>query len=542
MSWSVGYYENLRITDHQLAKQTEDKKIRTKEDLRRKVSETAERKLREATAHDVSKETQQQKAQDYQEREIVLICSAPPENDYPSGILSVQIHNITGLEVASLQKEDENKADREDEAEQSDDLPSSYCTIILNHKKIYMTRTKPKNAKPFFNAGTERYVRDWRVCEIMISCRDSRESEDDALLGIVYLPLRKIFQKRSQVMDTYPLVGGIGYGRVRLSLVFRSLDMKLPMNLLGWDYGTLEIKAPIKSKPGLPDDLTSHRIKLRSNLGQFKMISSEGLWKMKGEKESGFLAVRKRYSMPLVIEFRKSSFGSKTTPGFAIFWLKDIPDEEGKCITLPVWKGGKENLKRATTCAGYEGLDKDERPLGEIEITMKFWRGLSGYHKKFAYSGRGKDVRNVMEVLDTVNDEIQDVDEAYGNFDSSDSETDSEDDPTDKEDSALSMAKNPKLKPHTNDSDSNSDSDSELDVETRNPIQKAKQVMQGHNDSNDGSRGLRAQVQDYRDHHKQLHRKHRGIMQWRVMRKADVSFPHVASWKALKLIRNCSGL
>jgi hypothetical protein len=522
----VGYYEKLKITEYQLSRQTEDKSIRTKEDLRLHVSKASERKLREATAKDKSKETKQQKVQDYQERETALICSSPPHPEYPSGILSIQIHNITGLEVEALQKRDESQADREDEAEQSDDLPSSYCTIILDHKKIYMTRTKPKNAKPFFNAGTERFVRDWRTCQVMISCRDSRESENDALLGVVYLPLRKIFHQRCQIMDTYPLVGGIGFGRVRLSLVFRSLDMKLPITLLGWDYGTLEIKAPVKTKGGLLDDLTSHRIKLRSNLGQIKMSSVEGSWKMKGDKCSGFLAVRKRYSMPLIIEFRKPSFGSKTTLAFAVSWLKDIPDEEEKTITLPVWKGGKDEIKRATTCIGSqdtECFNKAEQKLGEIEITMRFWRGLSGYHKKFAQSGKGKDMQDVMEVLDTVNDEIQEVDDAYENFDSSDS--DSEMDNINEQNSAshaLNMVRHPRLQPHTNDSDSNSEKDSDINT-PGNPIQKVKQIIQGHNDSNDGCRGVKAQVMDYKDHRNQLHRKHRGLMQWKVMRKANVS-------------------
>lgn len=282
-------------------------------------------------------------------------------------------------------------------------------------------------------------------------------------------------------MDTYPLVGGIGFGRVRLSLVFRSLEIQLPKNLIGWDYGTLEVKSPIKAKSNLPDELTNHRIKLRSNLSHIKMNSVDGedrSWHLKNG-ESGFLAKRKRYSMPLVIEFRKSVLGSKTTPAFAIFWLKDIPDEEEKCITLQVWKGGKENLQRATTCARYEGLDPGEKPLGEIEITMKFWRGLSGYHKKFAHSGKGKDMRNVMEVLDTINDEIQDVNNAYGIHQSSDSDSDSDD-----EDAPIT-AKNPKLKPHTNDSDSASDSDDQAGG-SGNPIKRVKEIMAKPNASDDG--------------------------------------------------------
>ncbi len=146
ISWSVGYYAKTKITEDQLVNQTEDTNVKTKEDLKKQVSETAERKLREATAQDESKEIHQQKTQDYKERENALICSSPPDPKYPSGILSVQIHNITGLEIEALNKKDKNDGgDREDEAEQSDNMPSSYCTIILIHRNGYMSRTQPIN-------------------------------------------------------------------------------------------------------------------------------------------------------------------------------------------------------------------------------------------------------------------------------------------------------------------------------------------------------------------------------------------------------------
>ncbi|KAH8797556.1 hypothetical protein F5882DRAFT_349505 [Hyaloscypha sp. PMI_1271] len=517
ISWSVGYYAKTRITEDQLASQTEDDKIKTKEDLKKQVSDTAERKLREATEHDVSREANQQKTQDYQERENALICASPPDPKYPSGILSIQIHNITGLEVEALQKKDkDNELNREDEAEQSDDLPSSYCTIILNHKKIYMTRTKPKNAKPFFNAGIEHFVRDWQSAEVMISCRDSRERENDALLGIVYLPLSKVFEKRSQVMDMYPLVGGTGFGRVRISMMFRSVDLQLVPEQIGWDYGTLEIKGPVKSKGQLPEDLMSHRIKLRSKMGRVKMEPGSGEWHPKNVGPSQFIPWRNRYSMPLTVEFRKSSLGPDSTPAFAVFWLQDIPDEEERTVTLNVWKGGKENLQRATTCSGYEGLEENEKPLGEIEVTMKFWRGLSGYHKRYAQKEKNGDVRSVMEVLDTVNDEFQSDDDT-GGVDDSDGSDSSQ---SDNEGHSNNVSTSKKLATHTNQSDSSSDDD-----RSKNPLKKAKKVttniMTGHNDSDDGRRGAVGQMRDYKDHHRQLHRQHRGVMQWRAARTAD---------------------
>ena len=57
--------------------------------------------------------------------------------------------SITGLQLQSLNK------DRKGDDDEEDDLPSSYCTIILNGTKAFKTRTKPKNSGPFFNASVE---------------------------------------------------------------------------------------------------------------------------------------------------------------------------------------------------------------------------------------------------------------------------------------------------------------------------------------------------------------------------------------------------
>ncbi|KEF62764.1 uncharacterized protein A1O9_00737 [Exophiala aquamarina CBS 119918] len=543
VQWSVGYFEKTKITEGQLAKQTEDPNIRTIEELKKQVSESAEHKLREATAQDESKEIKQQKQEDYKEREDALIISSPPPNDHLSGIFSIQIHNITGLEVESLQKKDKKhtEGNREDEAEQSDDLPSSYATIILNHQKIYRTRTKPKNAKPFFNAGTERFIANWQTAEVMISVRDDREKEDDALLGIVYLPLRRVFEKRSQIMQSYPLVGGIGYGRARVSMVWRSVDLQLPKELLGWNYGTLEVKCPVRGKStdnnAGGESLMQHRIKVRTTLMRAKMQpaaveghdSTVSEWKPKRDKESIFLAVRKRYASPLIIEFRKSSLGPDSTPAFAVFWLKDIPDEEEKTVTVKIWNGGKENIKRATSSYGYEGFEENEKPLGEIDLTLKFWRGLSGYHKRYANKGRNSDVRNVMEVLDTANDEgqVENGDDAEGT-EGSDSDFSSS-----RSSSQSTSRRDRKLRTHTNDTSSGIDSDDAGESEhpskklAKTPLKTAKDTItsladvDGHNDASDGERGARAQVRDYKDHHKQLHRKHRGVMQWKGARTLD---------------------
>ncbi|KLU86039.1 hypothetical protein MAPG_05058, partial [Magnaporthiopsis poae ATCC 64411] len=325
LTWSVGYFSKPRISEEKLAKQTVNTDIKTKEQLKEHVSQLTERKLRESGADPHDDVVHQQKALDYKEIEDNMIISAPPSEEHVSGILSVQIHNITGLEVQRLNRRDRDAMkDHAEESEQEDDMPDSYCTIILNHKKIYKTRTKPKNSKPFFNAGTERFIKDWRTAEVMIAVRDSREREDDPLIGLVFLPLAKVFSKRSQIHEDFPLVGGIGYGRARISLVWRSVEMKLEPNLMGWDYGTLEVCGPVReaSEGRLSADLCQHRIKLRTNMGKLKMQprgrrnkdkdkgddgrDSDGRqeWcpRAKRLRENAFLPVRRRYASALVIE------------------------------------------------------------------------------------------------------------------------------------------------------------------------------------------------------------------------------------------------
>lgn len=57
----------------------------------------------------------------------------------------------------------------------------------LNDELVYKTRVKPITSSPMFNAGTERFVRDWRKSHVTIAVKDSRMRENDAILGVVML-------------------------------------------------------------------------------------------------------------------------------------------------------------------------------------------------------------------------------------------------------------------------------------------------------------------------------------------------------------------
>ena len=57
----------------------------------------------------------------------------------------------------------------------------------LNDELVYETRVKPITSSPMFNAGTERFVRDWRKAHVVVTVMDSRMRESDAVLGTVFL-------------------------------------------------------------------------------------------------------------------------------------------------------------------------------------------------------------------------------------------------------------------------------------------------------------------------------------------------------------------
>lgn len=474
LCWSVGYFSKTRITDDQLTAQEEDPDVKNIDQLKKKVYEESERKLRESNK-DESDEIEQQKAQDLKARQDELIIASPSSPTYPSGILSIVVHQITGLELSTLNRK-KNNDDASDEEEEGDDLPSAYATIILNHQKVFKTRTKPKNSKPFFNAGCERFIRDWRNTEVHISIRDARVHEDDALLGVVYLPLSRVLKHRSQIVSNFPIAGGVGYGRARISMVFRSVQLQAPSRDLGWEYGTLEVQ-PLVKAIDIPHDLEKLRMKIRTTLARGKLHSgtqdSEAnqhdghtIWKSKRDRPIR-LPVRKRYASPLIVEFRKDSALSDRTPAFAILWLKDISDNQEQTVRLTVWKG---DLSRAENNV----LDTYGDKVGEIEVTLTFWSGLSGYHQPLAKKDRH--IGQVLEVLDACNDN-DDMDWNDG----SDSDNNSDTSSSDESDFVPSIL-------HKN---SNSSPDS------------------------DGKRGLRDQIMDYKKNAKQLHRSNRGAMQWK---------------------------
>ncbi|KAF8071734.1 hypothetical protein FPV67DRAFT_894061 [Lyophyllum atratum] len=459
LSWEGGFFYKTTLQQH-LEGRRDDVK-----ELVQQIESQAEDKLREAKQRaGQASEIEQQKKEDLNEKTQKIIADSRPKHEWPSGVLTVKIEQIHGLEV---QKIKESGVREEGEDEESEDLPSAYCTVIVNHQRVYRTRTKMKSEKPYFDASTEKFIRDWRNSIVIIAVRDARLHEADPLLGVVVLPLHHIFKHKSHINGLFPLVGGIGYGRMSLALTFRSVQAQLPRRLLGWDLGTLDIEPSVSPSLDLPADLASCKLIFRTLYGKGKMRPhQDGGWRRRRGRNLR-LAVQKRYSSCLLIQFRKHALGPDKTLAFATLWLKDIPDNEEISVPLSVRKNEEGALERARANASYEIGER----VGEITVKLRFWPGLSGYHQNLA--DKDANMADVMEALDSA-EESKEIEQDM-------------------------------LPQAGAGSDSSSSSSSEDDGEEAT-LDEAKK------------HGVAGGIKEYRKKKGELHRKHRGLMQWRAAR------------------------
>ncbi|KAK6358146.1 hypothetical protein TWF730_007500 [Orbilia blumenaviensis] len=470
IKWEVSWFPKTRLDASQIQSSsaaTDDQKSNP-DRLYKEVKESTLRKTREASYDkDSPSETRQQLQEDIKLATDDISNAAPPPQDFPSGILSIQIHQISSLTLQQHSTSRSHHNESVEETEEGSDLPSAYCTITINHRKVYKTRVKPKSSIPFFNAATERFIKDWRNAEVIVSVHDNRLHENNPILGCVVLPLGHVFRKRSQVCESYPLVGGLGYGRIRISMVWRSVSCQLPKQLLGWDVGTLVVEPEI-SGIDLPQELQEcARVVLSTSYGKkLKLPAAKegnGVWKRERQL---CLPVKQRYSSCILFSFRKNRVGPDGTPAFAVLWLKDVADDEECEVELKVWDNDGDNIINAEKNASGEY----GRELGRINVKARFWSGLAGYHRKL--SKKDDSMKGVMEILECASEGKELRDEVYEGP-SSDSSSD----------------------------DSESSSDEELEES--------------------GERGVIQDLKEYKNNRKELHRHHRGLMQWKALRGID---------------------
>lgn len=280
-------------------------------------------------------------AVDSKEEADALHC--PPDPKWPSGILSMIVHNIEGLETREVEEGVKGK-EREGTAGQDVDaparrLPSGYCEMIVNDDIIYKTRVKQYTNAPFFEAGTEAFVRDWTKAHARVVVRDARLREHDPIMGIVSMNLKDLFESSSQVTRLFSLQDGVGFGKVNCSFVFKAVKLELPRPLLGWDTATVELLSEVRIEANSPE--------WESKLNVKKIVASTGddtqklapPGSQRPDTSGGNVDAEALYRLPVYDRFASNltfeigggggigPLGGKPD-GIAVLALRDLVDDE----------------------------------------------------------------------------------------------------------------------------------------------------------------------------------------------------------------------
>ncbi|KLO20621.1 hypothetical protein SCHPADRAFT_841783 [Schizopora paradoxa] len=329
------------------------------------------------------------------------VLVTPPDPQWPSGILSVQVHEIRDLKVATQGREksvirssrsegEKGQDEGGEEQEEGEHLPSSYCTIAINDNLIYSTRVKPITASPTFNAGTERFIRDWRSTHVSVVVRDSRMRENDPILGIIFLKLSDILVNASEVTRFFPLEHGIGYGSARVSVLFRPVRASLPLNLLGFDSGMLRVrKVEVDGGEEHISQLRKCKVSLSTSSDSDAFSKKDARDGSDGiewvEEQPLELEVHERYSKALTIVFKSTGLVSEKK-AIAVLWLQDVVDNEEKVVDVPLWKTDDyDRLKQNYVPLDgkldmWENGKENMTRIGTLHLDLTFSPGINNAH------------------------------------------------------------------------------------------------------------------------------------------------------------------
>lgn len=241
-----------------------------------------------------------------------------------------------------------------------------------------------------------------------VTVRDHRYREHDPILGVVPLKLSDILDTSSQVTRWYPLDGGIGFGRVRISLLFRSVETKLPPNMLGWDVGTFEF---LSDRITVTNYQHHIKLKLRTGGGSAKIPRTACHTDESGGcyfdltthhmKRRSRLPVKHRYRSPVVFEFHIG--GHRGTAAYAILWLMHLVDSEEIPVDIPIWttKNGKRLTQNYVTERNWKAKEvpglEDLTEVGRLKFTCRFHPGTDESHEQFVVDNDSRETYETWE-------------------------------------------------------------------------------------------------------------------------------------------------
>lgn len=238
--------------------------------------------------------------------------------------------------------------------------------------------------------------------------------------------------------------------------------------------------------------------------------------------------------------------GGKKKRAMATLWFHDIVDNEDTTIEVALWKAEEGDFSRlkqnyvppSGSLEDWQDSDRRERMsrIGSVLLEMKFLPGISGAHKAMLQDSSGTD-RGVWDGFDR--EKAGGLREGLGEFEGnlSQSQDDGQaDGDVSRTKGHMSMENGSKpsmrrsssggavednSKPSMNTFASNGAVENESFGGQETERERGGSDTDDEERSDCGGKGLVSKVKDWRQHERELHRDHRGIMQTKPARTAE---------------------
>lgn len=312
--------------------------------------------------------------------EIVTALNQPK-----SGIISIQIHSLAQIEIRNPRHfRAHNQLKHHSRKLEADErnLPSTYCFVLINDQRIFETRVKKQTSDPYINSGVEHFIEDFDRTRVDLVVMEVRAREHDSIVGIVSVPLNKFLSHQHQLTKWWTLTGGNGSGKMRASVLFQPLDIKLERPLCGWSIGVIEVFKISIVGPLLESENFYVKMTIDSQSNQCSKPTEEAFVTRKGQlaelqwvfKPRMKLPVINRMQTTLTLQLMKPSTGKLALRDNAVskpihVWLSDVLHDDMVCLDVELVKTSDTITDKLISSPR---VHSDQQPRREVELPQAF--------------------------------------------------------------------------------------------------------------------------------------------------------------------------
>ena len=175
--------------------------------------------------------------------------------------------------------------------------------------------------------------------------------ENDATLGIVSVKLGELLKDGGIYTGWHNIVGGLGFGRIKISVLFRSFNVQIPAPLRGCGVGVVEIA---KLSAVIRSDCPAHEKDLALVMETYGCKTStsttpalpykDGTQFQWSISEPMRMAVRSRYPSLLYLDLvsDRRGPGKRQRWGHAVIALNHVSDLVPTTLKVPIFQGEED--------------------------------------------------------------------------------------------------------------------------------------------------------------------------------------------------------